>query len=191
MTISIQQYRVSISHQFKYQLITCKKSNHKKIPKYFLFILFLVMSPIFINNMTTNNQNSKIIKNNNHKIRDDISCHVMKYFSSKYHNKLMRTINGNINKLNIMQYNKGNSIYQNKDHFLNNIIYDKKIDIACISEANLRESYKNSNNLLIGYQCESKLMSDQVDISRNIILINQHIPYKRRVDLEDKYIATI
>ena len=58
----------------------------------------------------------------------------------------MRAINGNngnINKLNIMQYNKGNSIYQNKDHLLNKIILDNKIDIACISKANLRESYKS------------------------------------------------
>ena len=34
-------------------------------------------------------------------------------------------------------------------------------------------------------------MSDTVDISRNIILVNDRIPYTRRYDLENEYIATI
>ena len=34
-------------------------------------------------------------------------------------------------------------------------------------------------------------MSDRIDMSRNIILINENIPYIRRRDLENEYIATI
>ena len=34
-------------------------------------------------------------------------------------------------------------------------------------------------------------MSKEVDLSRNIILVNDRIPYVRRKDLEDPFIATI
>ena len=34
-------------------------------------------------------------------------------------------------------------------------------------------------------------MSHEVDLSRNIILINERIPYTRWYDLEDELIATI
>ena len=49
------------------------------------------------------------------------------------------------------------------------------MDIVCVSEANLTESYIKDNNLISGFSCETKPMSDTVDLSRNIILINDRI----------------
>ena len=170
MTITLQQYRICITYQFKNQLIKRQKQTYKPLSYSFLFILFLVMSPIFANDINTNYKTNNNMTKKLYKIRDIFSFH---HINTKDHNKIMRAINGNINKLNIMQYNKGNSIYQNKDHLLNKIILDNKIYIACISKANLRESCKSNNNILIGYQCETKPMSHEVDLSRNIILINE------------------
>ena len=71
------------------------------------------------------------------------------------------------------------------------IIIEQKIDIACISEANLSQKYLESNNLIQGYICETKPMSDTVYMSRNIILINERMSYIRRKDLEYPLISTI
>ena len=76
-----------------------------------------------------------------------------------------------------MQYNKGNSSYSTKEHLLNYNITNHNVDIVCISEANLTETYIKDNNTINGYSCETKPMSDTVDISRNIILVNDRIPY--------------
>ena len=66
----------------------------------------------------------------------------------------MKIINGNIGSiksLEIMQYNKGSSDYNKKELILNKHITDKRIDIACISEANISEKYLANNNVLSGY----------------------------------------
>ena len=76
-----------------------------------------------------------------------------------------------------MQYNKGSSSYATKEHFLNQIIIDKNIDIACISEANITQQYLLNNNIIAGYSCETKSMSDQLDLSRNLILINEILEF--------------
>ena len=81
----------------------------------------------------------------------------------------MRSVNGNtqnINHINLMQYNKGSSNYATKEHFLNQIITDNKIDIAYISEANLSQSYISNSNIITGYSCETKPMTDNIDISQ-------------------------
>ena len=112
----------------------------------------------------------------------------------KNHNKHMKSVNGNIahiKRLNIMQYNKGSSSYKTKEHIMKKHILDNRIDIACISEANLSQKYLQNNNVLSGYICETKPMAPNLDMSRNIILINDKIPYVRRFDLENQFIATI
>jgi len=65
------------------------------------------------------------------------------------------------------------------------------IDIACISKANITNNYLKDNKVIDGYICETKPMNDMLDISRNIILINNRIPYTGRYDLECPLIATI
>ena len=78
-----------------------------------------------------------------------------------------------------------------KEHFLNEAINKHNIDIACISKSNITNTYLQNNKVIDGYICETKPMSDTLDISRNIILINNRIPYTRRYDLECPMIATI
>ena len=107
---------------------------------------------------------------------------------------MMKMINGNmkgINKLNFLQYNKGNSKYETKEVFLNRVIIENNIDVACICEANITDSYLTNNNILEGFNIETKPLAKNYDLSRNVILIYNKIQYKRRMDLEDNHIATI
>ena len=60
----------------------------------------------------------------------------------------MKAYNGNItniNKIQMMQHNKGKSAYSTKEHFLNEAINTHNIDIACISEANITNNYLKDN----------------------------------------------
>ena len=94
------------------------------------------------------------------------------------HNKMMKMINGNmkgINKLNFLQYNKGNSKYETKEVFLNRVIIENNIDVACICEANITDSYLTNNNILEGFNIETKPLAKNYDLSRNVILINDKI----------------
>ena len=72
----------------------------------------------------------------------------------------------------MMPHNKGNSAYATKEHFLNEAITKNNIDIAFIREASTTNRYLQNYNLIDGHNCETKPMSSGVDISRNIILIN-------------------
>ena len=91
---------------------------------------------------------------------------------------MMKMINGNIkgiNKLNFLQYNKGNSKYETKEVFLNRVIFENNIDVACICEANITDSYLTNNNILEGFNIETKPLAKNYDLSRNVILINDKI----------------
>ena len=200
MTISLQQYRLKIAN-FN-SIHNPRKPIYSKVyPKTNIFIIFLLLSTTLYYGGYDDYECKGC-----HKYFDDIHNINIHYSldnnnSSPFlfnhrtaHNKLMKIYNGNISSiksLKIMQYNKGSSDYSKKEHILNKHITDKHIDIACISEANISESYLANNDVLSGYICESKPMSDRIDMSRNIILINENIPYIRRRDLENEYIATI
>ena len=158
-----------------------------------IFLLLLVLT-----NIQPNYERANIMSNNfndtKHSYTDRDTIHNIVHTARISHNRYMKAYNGNINgitKINMMQYNKGNSAYATKEHFLNEAIIKHNIDIACISKANITTNYLQNNNVINGYICETKPMSDTIDTSRNIILINNRIPYTRRYDLECPMIAII
>lgn len=135
--------------------------------------------PNYKNNCTLDN---RIIENSYAKIKQ------------KLNNKINHIINGNKlknTKLNLMQYNKGNANFENKINAINDIIQKHKPDVMCISEANLKASNFNILNNFPEHNIEHNLMSKDMDISRNILMINKNISYKRRYDLEDNITCTI
>ena len=80
------------------------------------------------------------------------------------------TVNGNmkgINKLNFLHYNKGNSKYETKEVFLNRIIIKNNIDVACICEANITDAYLTNNNILEGFNIETKPLANYLLTAKN------------------------
>ena len=78
-----------------------------------------------------------------------------------------------------MQYNKGNSSYSTKEHLLNHIISNHNIDIVCVSEANLTESYLKDNNLISGFSCKTKPMNLYQMIRSSWVWNNvEHLSFK-------------
>ena len=94
-------------------------------------------------------------------------------------------------KLNLLQINKGNSNFQTKLNEINSTIQTYHPDIMCISEANLKQSNKSLVNKYPDYNFEFNKLSNSIDISRNILMINSKIAYKRRLDLEENSTCTI
>ena len=121
-----------------------------------------------------------------------------KYFYGTYektlqnvNNKVCHVINGNVSAngtYNLLSWNKGNSNFSTRrDDIL--ITLDRlKPDIFSIHEANF--SIKNDRKI-IGYKIESNNLIHGNDICRTVTLIKDGISYKRRYDLEDKYISSI
>ena len=90
-----------------------------------------------------------------------------------------------------MQINKGCSNFENSVSSLQRIIEKENPDIICISEANIRRSREDSQTQFPGYRHELNLMSQNIDISRNSIMINEKLNYKRRIDLESEETCNI
>ena len=103
-------------------------------------------------------------------------------------NKLCHMINGNnknMSNLNLMLINKRNSNFQNYTNQMQNIIDQYKSNIICVSEANI---LINNNSYIYdypNYNVETNKMAVKTGNSRNAIMVNKGINYKRRYDLED------
>ena len=137
---------------------------------------------------------SKYIKHSGRKILNTINENSYAKAKQKISNKINHIINGNkINntKLNILQYNKGSANFENKINDIHKIMDDHKPDIMCISEANVKLSNINLNKSFPNHVIELNKMSKIINISRNILIINKNISYKRRYDLEDESTCTI
>ena len=132
-----------------------------------------------------------------HRIK--ISTENMNYYNySKVikvkNNEFFQIQDGNrssLNKIKIMQYNKGGSLFKNYTNQLDRIISVEKPDILCLSESNIFQSDKDMVNFFGDYNHELNLESSDIDLSRNSILINRNIGNKRRLDLENKYTCHI
>ena len=111
-----------------------------------------------------------------------------------FNNRLTRSINGNrvTNKgLNIIQLNKGNANFETKINSIQRIIDNEKPDIICISESNIKKSKIDNINHFPEYNHELNLMSNNIDISRNSILIKKSLNYKRRYEYESNEVCNI
>ena len=103
-------------------------------------------------------------------------------------------MNGNrvkSNGLNIIQINKGNCNFEKSIDSIQSIINDEKPDIICISETNIIRSNSDICNYFPNYNHELNLVSETINISRNSILINSRLNYKRRKDLESPQTCNI
>ena len=111
---------------------------------------------------------------------------------SSNRNKECHITNGNICKskksLDIMHWNKGPAHLQNKSNDMNYILDRYKPDIFSLSEANLVISRDNGDiGYLSSYNYEYTDQLANFDISRQILIIDKQIVYKRRRDLESKF----
>ncbi len=171
-----------------------------------LWIHIILMHPNFLNKQYKYNETyqSKFnLQTIFHTNRVNIFCIVitLKQIENNYNkikqasnNKINHTINGNKNKntkLNLLLTNKGNANFENKINETQITISSHKPDIMCISEANLKASTTNIGTYFPDYNIELNKMSNNINISRNILLINNKISYKRRLDLEDEITCTI
>merc|ERR1712240_272533 len=119
------------------------------------------------------------INNNSSKVRQD------------YNNKINHIQNGNIMKkgtFTLVTWNKGNGTFKNKRDDILLTIDRYRPDIFAIHEANFD---LNSDRGFDNYVIEANTLCKGHQISRTIMLIKQGIPYKRRKDLENDYIASI
>ena len=121
-----------------------------------------------------------------------IMCSTFDQISSSNNNKKCHILNGNIGKskntLKILHWNKGPAYLQNKCNDMNYVLDRYNPDIFSVSEANMVIHRDNGD---IGYLCNYNFeITDQmanVELSRQILIINKQIIYKRRKDLESKF----
>ena len=106
-------------------------------------------------------------------------------------NKTNHMVHGNISgggTYKLLTWNKGNSNFSNRRDDVLISLNRHNPDIFSIHEAN----YSIKNDVKIkGYKIEYNNLIDGNDICRTIILIRDSISYKRRYDLENKYISSI
>ena len=109
------------------------------------------------------------------------------------HNKYMRAINGNqhVNKLVLSHWSKGNNLVKNKTSELNLIMNQDKADVMSVVEANLGHQSNLIKSEFHEFNVELSLMSQQTQVSRNILLINKNLQYSRRYDLETIHTLTV
>ena len=216
MPVNYIQHRIKIAKVSPtFNSLKSKIKNKKtSIKMYYINIKMGLLLTIWINilflTLNTNsrkNEYNKLFKTELEAYCDNIyiysnsstmdNCNIEESYAKikqKIRNKLSHMINGNKvknHKLNLMQYNKGNANFENKINDINDIMQNHKPDIMCISEANLKASNLNILNNFPDHNIEHNLMSRDIDTSRNILIINKNISYKRRYDLEENFTCTI
>ena len=94
-------------------------------------------------------------------------------------------------KIKIMHLNKRNGYFKNRIPEMHLLLVQYKPDILALSEANIDNTYLDYIAQFSPYNFELNKMFNKIGNSRNAILINNKIPYKRRYDLEDENTCTI
>ena len=165
--------------------IKCKV-RYCKLHNYFAIIFLIIFTAASASNHIYNH--SYNIDNNNN-IGTILNCHSgHKLYIKSNINHINKMINGNTNSdknLKIMQYNIGNSNFENSIHKLQHIIQNHQPDIMCISEANISNKYDFNINNFLGYNIILNKQYNIIGVSRNCILIKDRIKYSRRWDLEN------
>ena len=205
MPITYLQHRISISnfpyikkHKISHKSFPAKSSNSNQL--YILSVVWILIcisnfiittgdsnAPSYKYDLSINMRNSGMVSGNN------IEHNYDRYLQI-FNNRLTRSINGNrvTNKgLNIIQLNKGNANFETKINSIQRIIDNEKPDIICISESNIKKSKIDNINHFPEYNHELNLMSNNIDISRNSILIKKSLNYKRRYEYESNEVCNI
>ena len=147
MPVNFLQHRISIASNAPYKSIISVNGNktvyrNHKMP----FGIFIPLFLVFLLTYATNDNNNKYF---NHKY--DNSDNNFDTFNTensyakiikKSNNFTSRYTNGNtiqLNKLKIMQCNKGNSNFETNIHNIQSLIQKHCPDILCISEANIKK----------------------------------------------------
>ena len=168
--IDIAMYRCSIG-MFNMILNISKSKDKSKIFTFSLFSIRRMILFIFLLWNSLNNSFSEILQSKS--------------------NKLNHMVNGNISSkgtYKLITWNKGNSIFSNKRDDILITLQRHNPDIFAIHEANY--SIRNDTKIK-GYKIECNNLIHGNDICRTITLIKEGISYKRRYDLENKYISAI
>jgi len=169
MSVSLDVYRAAIgifNFTAPYRTKTYKgPQNYTPIKSLIILLILLLHSPPICNKSYESYTQSKLNKNSH-------------------------TRNGNIKykSINILHWNKGNALFYNKFNDILSIIEKNRPKIMSISEAN----YNNLDKLRIeDYNIKYTDMGVGYSISRQILLIHNSLQYKRRRDLEEKYLSII
>ena len=108
--------------------------------------------------------------------------------NNKHNHMVYGNKGGGGKNLNILHWNKGPSFLQNKVNDLDYILETYRPDILTLCEANLLLDRDNGDiGFLNSYNYETTDQRVNYNISRQLILINKQLNYKRRADLEGKY----
>ena len=174
--ISIELYRIRIGyHYLKIQDIGTKnikiyegkKYNKKAKFKHFSIIIKLLAIILTFSSIDLTTQ----IKNNK--------------------NNQLKNGNRGGQSIKILHWNKGPSNFENKrDHL--SIITDKyKPHLISLSEANYDIIKNQNNNTFNNYNIEFTDQNDALTISRQIVLVDKRLTYKRLYNLESRHDCTI
>ena len=147
MPVNYQQHRIGIYRMAPFKQIIIRKSTYNYNPMYLKLnfkLLLLIIMLQYHSNHDAYEQSQLNCKNNlkincNIELNTKIENNYDKIKQNK-HNNLLKLINGNktnFNKIKLMQYNKGNSNFENHIHHLQNVIQVHSPSIMCISEANI------------------------------------------------------
>ena len=95
------------------------------------------------------------------------------------------------NSLKILHWNKGSSLFRNKIYHLK-IVFDKyKPNVVSLSEANYDICLNQNNHYFLDYFVEFTDQKDNINMSRQILLIDKRLNYTRLGDLESKHDCTV
>ena len=168
--ISIEMFRCSIGLFNSKTNIFAKRYKYKNSKFNFLIAKYLSIFLLFLGNFI-NHTFEKICQSNN--------------------NKLNHIGNGNISgkgTYKFLSWNKGNSNFETKRDDILITLQRQNPDIFAIHEANYSIL---KDRKIKGYNIEYNNLCDRNDICRTITLIKNGISFKRRYDLEDKFISSI
>ena len=144
---------------------------------------------IYYNHKLTTFYNTQLINHNTHK--DSNKLQHIKHNTRKKLNELQHIKKGNY-YINLLHWNKGNTLFKNKTTQIDQILQKYKPHIISLCEANIEKTINNTqNDTYMDYKVEHTKMSNNTNNSRNAILIKNDLIYTRRDNLEDDITSTI
>ena len=135
-------------------------------------VLFL-SSDIKTPNVKNISDSTCINNNSYYKQLINISTKIDHHNTRKQNNKLQHIKNGNYH-LNVLHWNKGNTLFKNKITQIDQIMDKYRPHIISLCEANIEKTINNTpNDTYKDYKIEHTKMSSTTNNSRNAILIKK------------------